>query len=199
MDSARLEAFSDGVFAVAITLLALELALPNPELHESLLHQLGDHWPSVAAYVVSFLTIGIIWVNHHALFRNIADVDRPLLFLNLLLLFFVVSIPFVTTMIADYLHHGGSDARVPGAIWASVIRFGIGNIAYLAAVGIAFASPAGALLISGLVAVYYMFEQTPARRGGPGTGAGTGQDADPGQQLGAAPDTGTGRDPRDEN
>ena len=228
MDSGRLEAFSDGVFAVAITLLALELALPNPELHESLLHQLGDHWPSFAAYVVSFLTIGIIWVNHHALFRNVADVDRPLLFLNLLLLFFVVSIPFVTTMIADYLHHGGSDARVaaaiyagvflgmgisfgvllwwcirhehmktplpPGAIWASVIRFGIGNLAYLAAVGIAFVSPAAALLITGLVAVYYVFEQTPGRRGGPAQGAGTDQDADRAQQLGAGHDEGTGQD-----
>ena len=176
--------------------------------------------------MVSFLTIGIIWVNHHALFRNVADVDRPLLFLNLLLLFFVVSIPFVTTMIADYLHHGGSDARVaaaiyagvflgmgisfgvllwwcirhehlktplpPGAIWASVIRFGIGNLAYLAAVGIAFVSPAAALLITGLVAVYYVFEQTPGRRGGPAQEAGTDQDADRAQQTWRGPRRGNG-------
>ena len=228
MDSGRLEAFSDGVFAVAITLLALELARPNPDLPESLLHQLGRHWPSFAAYVVSFLTIGIIWVNHHTLFKNIADVDRPLLFLNLLLLFFVVSIPFVTTMNADYLRHGGPEARVaaaiyagvflgmgisfgvllwwcirhehlkaalpPGAIWASVIRFGIGNLAYLAAVGIAFVSPAAALLITGLVAVYYVFEQTPGRRGGLAQDAGAGQGPDPGQQTGANHDEGTGQD-----
>jgi uncharacterized membrane protein len=229
MDSGRLEAFSDGVFAVAITLLALDLAQPNPELHGvSLLRQLGDHWPSFAAYVVSFLTIGIIWVNHHTLFRNIAHVDRPLLFLNLLLLFFVVSIPFVTIMIADYLRQVGSDASVaaaiyegvflgmgvsfgvlfwwsishehlktalpPGAIWASVIRFGIGNIAYLAAIGIAFLSPAAALLVSGLVAVYYVFEQTPGRRGGPAQGAATDQNADRAQQLGAGHDEGTGQD-----
>ena len=227
MDSGRLEAFSDGVFAVAITLLALELAHPVPG-HGHLTDQLGEHWPSFAAYVVSFLTIGIIWVNHHALFRNVADVDRPLLFLNLLLLFFVVSIPFVTTMIADYLHHGGSDARVaaaiyagvflgmgisfgvllwwcirhehlktappPGAIWASVIRFGIGNLAYLAAVGIAFVSPAAALLITGLVAVYYVFEQTPGRRGGPAQDAGAVQGPDRAQQLGAGHDEGTGQD-----
>jgi uncharacterized membrane protein len=218
MDSGRLEAFSDGVFAVAITLLALELAVPKPGLHDqSLTDQLTAHWPSFAAYLVSFLTIGIIWVNHHTLFNNISHVDRPLLFLNLLLLFFVVSIPFVTTMFADYLKDGGPDAHVagaiyngvftgmgvsfavlfwwcishehlkaalpPGAIWSAIIRFGIGNIAYIAAVGIAFVSPAAALLISGLVAVYYMFEQTPGRRGGPA-----------GQRFGAGDGSRTSRD-----
>src|SRR5262245_47151332 len=109
MNSGRLEAFSDGVFAVAITLLALDLAVPHPggPHHPSLTDQLSEHWPSFAAYLVSFLTIGIIWVNHHTLFNNIAHVDRPLLFLNLLMLFFVVSIPFVTTTFADYLRDGG--------------------------------------------------------------------------------------------
>ena len=93
MDRSRLEAFSDGVFAVAITLLALNLAVPGPG-HGALLQQLGSHWPAFVAYVISFFTIGIIWVNHHALVRNIAVVDRTLLFLNLLLLAFVVAIPF---------------------------------------------------------------------------------------------------------
>src|SRR5690348_2858439 len=92
MDRGRLEAFSDGVFAVAITLLALDLAVPVPG-QEALGRQLVSHWPSFAAYGVSFLTIGIIWVNHHTLFRNFADVDRTMLFLNLLMLFFVVTIP----------------------------------------------------------------------------------------------------------
>src|SRR5215475_11368661 len=209
MESSRLEAFSDGVFAVAITLLALDLAIPVPG-HGPLTSQLSAHWPSFAAYLVSFLTIGIIWVNHHTLFNNIAHVDRPLLFINLLLLLFVVTIPFVTTMFADYLKDGGSDAEVagaiyngvltgmgvsfalvfwwsishehlktalpPGAISSAVIRFGIGNVAYVAAIGIAFVSPAAALLISGLVAVYYMFEQTPGRRSGPGSAASTEDD-----------------------
>src|SRR5690242_17805180 len=119
MESNRLEAFSDGVFAVAITLLALDLALPHPG-HVSLTRQLSDHWPSFAAYLVSFLTIGIIWVNHHTLFNNIAHVDRPLLFINLLLLFFVVSIPFVTTMLADYLRERTHDASVAAAIYEGV-------------------------------------------------------------------------------
>ena len=84
MESGRLEAFSDGVFAVAITLLALNLAVPGPG-HGPLGQQLANHWPAFAAYVDSFLTIGIIWVNHHAVVGNFSDVDRPLLFLNLLL------------------------------------------------------------------------------------------------------------------
>src|SRR5215468_10382952 len=109
MESGRLEAFSDGVFAVAITLLALNLAVPGPG-HGPLAEQLASHWPVFVAYVVSFLTIGIIWVNHHALFRNFAKVDRPVLFLNLLLLFFIVSIPFAAATIADYLTRGGPDA-----------------------------------------------------------------------------------------
>ncbi|TMG41186.1 MAG: DUF1211 domain-containing protein, partial [Chloroflexi bacterium] len=64
MDRGRLEAFSDGVIAVAITLLALNLAVAGPG-HGSLLQQLGEHWPSFVAYVISFFVIGIVWVNHH--------------------------------------------------------------------------------------------------------------------------------------
>ena len=99
MDRGRLEAFSDGVFAVAITLLALNLAIGGPS-NVTLAAKLADHWPAFAAYAVSFVTIGIIWVNHHALFKNFSEIDRTLLFVNLLLLFFVVSIPFATSTIA---------------------------------------------------------------------------------------------------
>src|SRR5690242_21716180 len=110
MESDRLEAFSDGVFAVAITLLALDLVVPGPGGGISLAQKLQHHVPSFAAFVVSFLTIGIIWVNHHTLFRNFAEVDRPLLFLNLLLLFFVVCIPFATSTFAAYLRVARFDA-----------------------------------------------------------------------------------------
>jgi uncharacterized membrane protein len=115
MERGRLEAFSDGVFAVAITLLVIDLAIPEPG-HVALGRQLARHWPSFAAYGVSFLTIGIIWVNHHALFRNIAAVDRVMLFLNLLLLFFVVTIPFATATVAAYLRSTGADASLAAAI-----------------------------------------------------------------------------------
>jgi uncharacterized membrane protein len=121
VDRGRLEAFSDGVIAVAITLLALNLAVAGPG-HGALLHQLGDHWPSFVAYLISFFTIGIIWVNHHALVTTIAVVDRTLLFLNLVLLLFVVLIPFATATMADYLTRGGQDAHVAMAMYAVVLE-----------------------------------------------------------------------------
>jgi uncharacterized membrane protein len=102
VDRSRLEAFSDGVFAVAITLLALNLIVARPG-HDTLLHQLGTHWPVFVAYLISFFIIGIVWVNHHVLVRGIAVVDRTLLFLNLVLLLFVVMIPWATATVANYL------------------------------------------------------------------------------------------------
>ena len=121
MDRGRLEAFSDGVFAVAITLLALNLAVGGPG-HGPLLQQLGQHWPTFIAYLISFFTIGIIWVNHHALMTNIRVVDRTLLFLNLLLLLFVVVIPFATATMAEYLTSGGQDAHTAMALYALVFE-----------------------------------------------------------------------------
>src|SRR5690349_8888956 len=85
--SSRTEAFSDGVLAIAVTLLVLDLRVPAEEsLHGSLASALARQWPVYAAYVTSFLVIGIIWVNHHAVFELIGAVDRITLFLNLLLL-----------------------------------------------------------------------------------------------------------------
>ena len=121
MDRGRLEAFSDGVIAVAITLLALNLFVPGPG-HGPLLGQLGERWPSLIAYVVSFFTIGIVWVNHHALLSNIAVVGRTLLFLNLLLLLFVVMIPFATSTMASYLTSGDQDAHIAMAIYGVVLE-----------------------------------------------------------------------------
>jgi uncharacterized membrane protein len=125
MDRARLEAFSDGVFAVAITLLALNLTVAGPG-HGALSRQLDTHWPAFAAYVISFFTIGIIWVNHHILVRVITVVNRTLLFLNLVLLLFVVLIPFGTGIAAEYLTartvNGDSvwDPRIAMALYGAV-------------------------------------------------------------------------------
>ena len=117
MDRSRLEAFSDGVFAVAITLLALDLTVEGPG-HGPLIDQLYDKWPAFLAYLISFFMIGIIWVNHHALVRQITKVDRTLLFLNLVLLLFVVLIPFTTSTEADYFPHNDADARLAMVLYA---------------------------------------------------------------------------------
>ncbi|HEY1977434.1 MAG TPA: TMEM175 family protein [Candidatus Baltobacteraceae bacterium] len=104
MNKARFEAFSDGVFAFAITLLILGIALPearyanNGQLAAALLHL----WPNVVAYALSFAVIGIMWQNHHALFRLIERVDRTTVFLNLLLLAGAAFIPFATSTLGTY-------------------------------------------------------------------------------------------------
>ena len=116
MDRTRLEAFSDGVFAVAITLLALDLTVEGPG-HGPLVDQLHDKWPAFLAYLISFFMIGIVWVNHHALVRSIIKVDRRLLFLNLVLLLFVVLIPFATATEAEYFPDNGWDARLAMALY----------------------------------------------------------------------------------
>jgi uncharacterized membrane protein len=120
MGRSRLEAFSDGVFAVAITLLALDLTVAGPEGHGSLADQLHGKWPAFLAYLISFFMIGIVWVNHHALVRSITKVDRTLLFLNLVLLLFVVLIPFSTAIVADYFSRHDWNTKVAMMIYGGV-------------------------------------------------------------------------------
>ena len=103
MPKGRLEAFSDGVIAVAITLLALDLPIPDPNGGGSLAHELAGRWPTFAAFAVSFLTMGIVWINHHAMLRRLAEVDHRTLLLNLLLLLSVCLLPFSTALMAGYL------------------------------------------------------------------------------------------------
>ena len=110
MEKGRLEAFSDGVFAIAITLLVLEIAVPHVEEGGDLGQALLDLWPSYLAYATSFLTIGIMWVNHHTLFRQIEKPDHRFLFINLGLLMLVSFVPFPTTLLADYAWGGDGQA-----------------------------------------------------------------------------------------
>lgn len=102
MTPGRLEAFADGVFAIAATLLIIDIRLPE-ELHEALGQELLEIWPQYAAYAVSFVTIGIMWVNHHTLIRQIERVDRPFLFLNLGLLACIAFVPFPTRILAEFV------------------------------------------------------------------------------------------------
>ena len=103
-ETGRLEAFSDGVFAVAITLLILNIQPPHdfPLDDLTLLSKLLDQWPNYLAFVASFATIGVMWVNHHRLFTHIKHTDNALLGLNLLLLLVIVFIPFPTALLAQY-------------------------------------------------------------------------------------------------
>jgi TMEM175 potassium channel family protein len=123
VDRSRLEAFSDGVFAVAITLLALNITVEGPG-RVSLQHQLWEHRWSFGAYLLSFFIIGIIWVNHHVLIKSIALVDRTLLFLNLVLLLFVVLIPFSTATVAQYLPvSGSSDSAIEASVKVAMVLY----------------------------------------------------------------------------
>jgi uncharacterized membrane protein len=103
----RLETFSDGVFAIAATLLVLELSVSSSdELGHALLHI----WPQYLAYITSFVTIGIIWMNHHHTVSLIARTDRTMLFINNLLLLTIAFLPFPTKLVGDYLRGDGEQA-----------------------------------------------------------------------------------------
>src|ERR1700712_2371403 len=106
MDTRRLESFSDGVFAIAITLLVLEIRVPEMA-GDRLAHELAAQWPSYLAYVVSFLVIGIIWINHHAVVDHLRVANRPFMGINLFLLFCVGLIPWPTQLVAQYMRAGG--------------------------------------------------------------------------------------------
>ncbi len=200
MPTTRMETFSDGVFAIAATLLVLEIAVTNE--HEPLGRELLDLWPSYLAYVTSFLTIGIIWVNHHECVRCLGKVDRPMLFLNTVFLMVVSFIPFPTKLVADYLQKDGERAAVVAYsltllgmavlfnLWWRYARkdrrliaesvpqsrvdaisraFDPGPILYAVVVVIAFFAPLAAVIVTLLLAAFYipseqLFERRAQRR-----------------------------------
>jgi TMEM175 potassium channel family protein len=104
VSTSRLEAFADGVFAIAATLLVLEIQLPGEDVGQGLL----DLWPSYFAYALSFLTIGIMWVNHHVVLSFTREADRAFLFINLFLLMGIAFVPFPTALYAEHLGHEGA-------------------------------------------------------------------------------------------
>ena len=122
MNKARVETFSDGVFAIAITLLVLTIAQPGPAGYLHLRHQLLERWPSLAAYVVSFVVIGIMWVNHHTVFSHLRRIDRGLFYWNLMLLMTIVFIPYPTEVFGEALrlHEGARTAAVLYSITMTV-------------------------------------------------------------------------------
>ena len=114
----RLEAFSDGVLAIAITLLVLEIKI-EPAEFAHLWRALADEWPAYLAYVTSFLTIGAVWLAHHGLFVRLQAIDPVLMRLNLLLLMAVSFLPFPTGLMAEALRSTESAER------AAVVVYGV--------------------------------------------------------------------------
>jgi len=115
MNKSRVEAFSDGVFAIAITLLVLTIAQPTD--YRILTHQLADRWTSLAAFVVSFATIGIMWLNHHSVFSQFERLDRGMVYLNMLLLLTITFLPYPTGVLGEALAKG-QGTRTAAVVYA---------------------------------------------------------------------------------
>ncbi len=183
-ETGRVEAFSDGVFAIAITLLVLNIHVPSgPHLGQQLL----DGWPTYAAYVLSFVTVLLMWVSHHAMFRSILRVDHGFLLLNGLLLMLISLVPFPTSLLASYIHSGeplaaavysgtfllvalsfsglwwyaaahGLMAPTTDADFARRIarRYAIGPVLYLASFALAFVNIYASLAIYVALQIFYL-------------------------------------------
>ena len=120
---ARVEAFSDGVFAIIITLLVLDLHVPRrDELDDhSLATVLLQQWPLYLSYALSFLQVGVVWINHHTMFHYIQRSDHVLLFHNLMLLLCTALLPFTTAIFAEYGLAIRSDIQVAAFIYSAAL------------------------------------------------------------------------------
>ena len=117
--TSRVEAFSDGVIAIAITLLVLEIGVDPADLADPW-RALADQWPSYLAYVTSFLTVGSVWLAHHSLFSRLREVDATLMRLNIALLMLVSFLPFPTQLVADALTESESAERAAVVVYGAV-------------------------------------------------------------------------------
>jgi uncharacterized membrane protein len=182
----RLEALADGVFAIAMTLLVLELGVPlitgtsaNTELTQRLL----EMWPKFFAYVVSFLVLGVMWINHHLMFHHIRRADSRLVWINILMLMFVALVPFSTSLLGEYMQtqaavvayganmlltlimgfilwayvtgkHRLVDRDIdPNLVKRTKIMFLVASLLFLLAMGVSFASPIASFCLYALMAL----------------------------------------------
>src|SRR4029078_1232468 len=123
-ETTRVEAFSDGVFAIAITLLILDIRVPRPpdDLTKpfNLAHQLWALWSPLLAYFMSFAVILVMWVNHHRIFTVVRRTDVPFLYWNAVLLMCVSFVPFPTALLSEYMTHGGAaELRLAALVYAT--------------------------------------------------------------------------------
>ena len=146
--TARLEAFSDGIFAIAATLLILNVTLSG---EGTVAHQLVRAWPSYAAYAISFATLGIVWVNHHTVFTQIDKVDRTFLFINVMFLMVVAFTPFPTRVLADNLREHSKAAAFFYGLTYTAMAVCYGALWFYAAHGRRLIAPtADQRLVSGI-------------------------------------------------
>ena len=118
-DKGRVDAFSDGVFAIAITILVLEIKVPSDLRH--LGRDLEHEWPAYLAYVTSFLTIGGVWIAHHRVFSRLRRIDATLVELNLLLLLFTAFLPFPTAILAEALRAAEHTAEIAVVLYGATV------------------------------------------------------------------------------
>ena len=189
MSTSRLETFADGVFAIAATLLILDVRTVGPDLGQSLLHI----WPSYVGYAVSFFTIGIMWVNHHTVFEQIDRVDRRFLFINVGLLMCIAFVPFPTRLVALHIRDEGAKAATlaygltltitavffsllwfVGALRGGLIKsdadprtvsglsrtYWPGIVLYLAATLVALVSPGASAIMYAAIGLFYVLESS---------------------------------------
>lgn len=122
-DASRVEAFSDAVIAIVLTLMAVELLQFGPARAEGkgLPGALAHSWPAYLAYVITFAIVGQVWLTHHNMWRYVVRVDQMLLVLNLLLLLFVAAIPFTADLLADNLRGTVTDQRLTAALYVGTV------------------------------------------------------------------------------
>lgn len=120
-DASRVEAFSDAVIAIVLTLMAVELLQLGPRTGRDLTQALAHEWPAYLAYVITFAIVGQVWLTHHNMWRYVVRVDQLLLVFNLLLLLFVAAIPFTASLLADNLRASVVDQRLTAALYVGAV------------------------------------------------------------------------------
>jgi uncharacterized membrane protein len=182
----RLEALADGVFAIVMTLLVLEISVPlitGTSANAELIQKLLEMWPKFLAYGVSFLVLGVMWINHHLMFHHIRRADSKLVWINILMLMFVALVPFSTSLLGEYgqtqtavVVYGANilltlimafilwayatgkyrlvDSDIdPKFVKRTKIMFLISSLFFLLAIGVSFISPVASFCVYGLMAL----------------------------------------------
>ncbi len=170
-ETTRTEAFSDGIFAIAITLLILDLRAPEAGTSAELWRKLGQLWPGYVAYLMSFTIIGIMWMNHHLIFRHIQRVDYRLTMYNVLLMLTIAFLPFPTGVLAHNIADPGTCTAatvfysatmlltsIPySCVWLHAVKADLveGDPAAVTTV-LAFFAPLTAIIVIGLSSLYWL-------------------------------------------